>query len=151
MSHRFVDRRTRRLASGQRRSPTIAERVLWRELRGRNVLGVKFRRQHPLGPYVADFVSLEAHLVVELDGPVHDGIEQRAHDARRDAWLREQGFAVLRFSNELFLSGSGELAMRVIEKTLAERTADPSSDPASPGHLLPQGEKGRSANAAAPC
>ncbi len=129
MGHRFVAGRTRGLAKGQRREPTIAEDMLWRELRGRRCSGLKFRRQCPLGPYVADFVCFEARLIVELDGPVHNGPAEKAHDKRRDAWLRDQGFRVLRFSNDLFLSGSGELAMRELRAALAKELERPSSDP----------------------
>lgn len=73
---------------------TDSERRLWQALR-RDQLGVKFRRQHPLGPYIADFACLAPRLVVELDGSQHAA--QSAHDSRRDAFFRAQGFAVLRF------------------------------------------------------
>jgi very-short-patch-repair endonuclease len=78
---------------------TDAERRLWSGLRGEQ-LGVKFRRQHPLGPYVLDFACLAPKLVVEVDGSQH--LEQVSYDERRDAWLRSQGFQVLRFwANEV--------------------------------------------------
>ncbi|MHB0858108.1 MAG: endonuclease domain-containing protein [Anaerolineae bacterium] len=54
-----------------RKQSTPAEALLWQNLRGRRLAGAKFRRQHPIGPYVADFYCAEQHLVVELDGPVH--------------------------------------------------------------------------------
>lgn len=73
-----------------------AERQLWKLLRDSRLCGLKFRRQVPLGPYVADFLCLRHRLVVELDGPFHD--PQR--DAVRDAWLVGQGFRVLRFANQ---------------------------------------------------
>ena len=117
--------------------------MLWRDLRDRRCLGFKFRRQYSLGTYVVDFVCLEARLVVEVDGPIHDHPDRQTRDLRRDEWLRSQGFDVLRFSNDLFASGSGELPLEAIRRGLRERAADPSSDPASPGHLLPQGEKER--------
>ncbi|MCK9516521.1 MAG: endonuclease domain-containing protein [Ottowia sp.] len=75
---------------------TDAERVLWRHLRARRLAGGKFRRQHPLGPYVVDFVNLAARLVIEVDGGQHSG---SAHDRARDRWLQRQGFRVLRFWN----------------------------------------------------
>jgi very-short-patch-repair endonuclease len=78
-----------------RRTMTDAERRLWYHLRDRRLVGRKFRRQVPIGPYVADFACLEAMLVVEVDGGQHaDGA-----DAARDAFLRCHGFAVLRFWN----------------------------------------------------
>jgi very-short-patch-repair endonuclease len=68
---------------------------LWYRLRGRQLNGFKFRRQVPLGPYLADFACLEAKLVVEVDGEHHG--EQLAYDARRDRWLGEMGLRVIRF------------------------------------------------------
>ena len=69
---------------------------LWYRLRGRQLMGRKFRRQVPIGPYFADFACLEAGLVVEVDGEHHG--DQLLYDARRDHWLGEAGFRVLRFS-----------------------------------------------------
>jgi very-short-patch-repair endonuclease len=68
---------------------------LWHQLKGRQLLGRKFRRQFPIGPYFADFACLDAKLVVEVDGEQHEF--QRPYDARRDRLLREHGFRVLRF------------------------------------------------------
>ena len=80
-----------------RRNMTDAERKLWRDLRLRQVQGHKFRRQFPLGDYVLDFVSFEAKLVVEVDGGQH--ADSASYDHARDAWLRAQGFRVLKFWN----------------------------------------------------
>jgi len=77
-----------------RRESTDAERLLWFHLRDRR-LGVKFRRQQPLGPYIVDFLSVEARLIVELDGSQH----QQAVDADRTRFLERRGFRVLRFWN----------------------------------------------------
>jgi very-short-patch-repair endonuclease len=85
-----------KLARTMRKVPTAAERVLWRLLRDRKLEALKFRRQVPIGPYVADFVCLGRRLIVEADGPFHDA----GRDALRDAWLMSQGFRVLRFRNE---------------------------------------------------
>jgi very-short-patch-repair endonuclease len=97
---------------------TDSERKLWSGLRGEQ-LGVKFRRQHPLGSYIADFACLAPKLIVELDGSQHD--VQQAYDARRDAFLKAQGFAVLRFaSNEPLRNLEGVLAAILEQlKTLA--------------------------------
>jgi len=86
-------KRARRL----RRDMSLPEVVLWQELRRRQWT-MRFRRQHPVGPYVLDFYSPEARLAVEVDGAVHDLPEQARYDERRDAWLRQQGIRVLRFS-----------------------------------------------------
>jgi very-short-patch-repair endonuclease len=74
---------------------TDAERALWHALRLRQ-LGARFRRQQPIGPYIADFACLERKLVIEVDGGQHAESE---YDVARDAWFREHGFRVLRFWN----------------------------------------------------
>jgi very-short-patch-repair endonuclease len=85
--------RARRL----RRTQTEAEARLWEALRGGRLEGWKWRRQVPVGPFIAEFVCLEAALAVELDGGVH--AEQADRDARRDAFLAARGLSVLRFWN----------------------------------------------------
>jgi very-short-patch-repair endonuclease len=80
-----------------RNNATEAERLLWKHLRRRQLHGMKFRRQRPIGRYVCDFECLEAALVVELDGSQH--LAQVPYDANRDAFLRSAGFRVLRFWN----------------------------------------------------
>ena len=73
---------------------SVPERVLWKHLRARRLAGLKFRRQHPIGPYYADFCCTEARLVVEIDGRQHGA--QREHDARRDAVMEAHGLRVVR-------------------------------------------------------
>ena len=80
-----------------RKNATDAERRLWRHLRRRGLGGFRFRRQHPVGLYICDFVCVEASVVVELDGSQH--VDRTAYDARRDRFLRSAGFRVLRFWN----------------------------------------------------
>jgi very-short-patch-repair endonuclease len=80
-----------------RNNATTAERFLWRHLRRRQLNGCKFRRQRPVGPYICDFVCLEASVVVEIDGSQH--VTQAPYDSKRDAFLRSRGFRVLRFWN----------------------------------------------------
>ena len=89
----------RTLAKRLRRSLTRAETILWVRLRRKGVNGQRFRRQHPIGPYVADFACVAARLVVEVDGATHGTDEERAHDARRDAFLRRNGWRVMRVQN----------------------------------------------------
>jgi very-short-patch-repair endonuclease len=74
---------------------TQPERMLWAMLR-RNNLGLHFRREHPVGPFILDFYCAAAKLCVEVDGPVHD--EQGDYDERRTQWLAEEGIRVLRFT-----------------------------------------------------
>lgn len=80
-----------------RKNSTDVERLLWRYLRAGRFAGHKFRRQQPVGSYVVDFVCFEAKLVIELDGGQH--AEQLDYDCRRNRWLADQGFRVLRFWN----------------------------------------------------
>lgn len=82
-----------------RRESTFPERLLWSRLRGRRFAGLKFRRQHPVGPYFADFACEALKLVVELDGDTHGMPGQQAHDARRTVFLEQEGWRVLRFWN----------------------------------------------------
>jgi very-short-patch-repair endonuclease len=85
-------------ARSLRRNLTDAEAFLWHRIRGRQMLGYRFRRQAPIAQFVVDFVCLEAKLIVELDGGQHQA--RAMHDARRTRILQEQGFMVLRFWND---------------------------------------------------
>jgi very-short-patch-repair endonuclease len=76
---------------------TDAEQLLWRHLRARRLLGQKFRRQQPVGPYIVDFIHFGARLIIEADGGQH--LESPSDEAR-DTWLKQQGFTVLRFWND---------------------------------------------------
>jgi len=78
-----------------RRKLTLPEGLLWRELRKRPA-GLKFRKQHPAGPFVLDFVCLQARLAIEIDGEAHDRGRNPARDEARDEWLMNQGFRTLR-------------------------------------------------------
>jgi adenine-specific DNA-methyltransferase len=80
-----------------RKGQTDPERLLWSCLRRRQLGGFKFRRQHQIGLYICDFVSVDGRMIIELDGSQH--AEQIAYDARRDSFLRSAGYRVLRFWN----------------------------------------------------
>jgi very-short-patch-repair endonuclease len=86
------------LARGMRKAPTNAERILWTHLR-RNQLGVAFRRQHPIGPYIADFYSWDSGIVIEIDGDSHCSVQAKIYDKERTAYLEALGLTVLRFTN----------------------------------------------------
>jgi very-short-patch-repair endonuclease len=95
-------------ARALRRDMTDAERKLWSGLRGEQ-LGVKFRRQHPLGNYIADFACLELKLIVELDGSQH--ADNQVYDLARDPFSKAQGFTVMRFpSNAPFQNFDGVMS-----------------------------------------
>ncbi|MBD9478595.1 endonuclease domain-containing protein [Pseudoxanthomonas sp. PXM02] len=115
-----------------RRNMTLAERKLWSFLKDRQLEGFRFRRQHPIGPYIADFVCLEAGLIVEVDGGQHMDAKI---DGPRDAFLRGKGFRILRFwNNEVMVNLEGVRAL-----ILSELGHLPPSQP-SPAH----GGRGRS-------
>ena len=85
-------------AKSLRTNQTEAEARLWYHLRAHRFTGLKFKRQKPVGRYIADFVCWEHRLIIELDGGQH--ADQATYDRERDAWLRSQGYAVLRFWND---------------------------------------------------
>ena len=87
-------------AKAFRRVMTPPEARLWSCLRASRFRGIKFRRQHPVGPYILDFYCASAHLAVEVDGSVHDSPEAGLHDQRRTAWLGTQGIKVIRLRAE---------------------------------------------------
>jgi len=87
-----------------RKHQTDAERKLWRELRNLKHSGFHFRRQAPIGPYVADFICYALKLVIEIDGGQHNETEGITSDERRTAWLETQGYQVLRFWNNDVIS-----------------------------------------------
>jgi very-short-patch-repair endonuclease len=112
------------LARGLRARMTDAERKLWFALRDRRFANFKFRRQVPIGPYVADFVCFERRVVIEVDGGQHAG---SARDERRDSWLSANNFLVLRFWNNDVLSNIDSVLLALLE-TLHERHETSGSD-----------------------
>ena len=136
-----------------RREMTEPERALWYVLRARRFSGFKFRRQVPVGPYIADFICFDRRLVVECDGGQH---AESARDARRDAWFAAQGYRTLRFWNHEVMR-ERQVVADTVWAALAGKTSGepatsvenqffpgaPSSDRPAAGHLLPRGEKGR--------
>lgn len=113
--------RARTLRSNQ----TEAEQRLWYHLRAQRFMGLKFKRQKPVGPFIADFVCMDLRLVIEADGGQHGGDS----DARRDVWFRGQGFTVLRFWNNEILGQTEAVLERIREAVIA----------LSPSPLCPSG------------
>jgi very-short-patch-repair endonuclease len=113
---------------------TDAERYLWAILRRKRFAGARFRRQHPIGPYIADFFCPAAKLIVELDGGHHAEEKQSLHDKRRTRWLEARGYRVLRLWNtDLKRNPAG------VREAIYEALRYPPSGPT--GHLPPQGGK----------
>ena len=100
-----------------RKDSTEAEKVMWKCLRGRKLQGYKFRRQHPLERYIADFYCHEKRLVIELDGSVHDERMNENYDEVRTQQLNESGIRVIRFRNELVLNNI-DMVLTEIKKYL---------------------------------
>ncbi|WP_040957844.1 endonuclease domain-containing protein [Planktothrix mougeotii] len=96
-----------------RQQQTPAEKVLWECLRDRRFCDAKFRRQHNIDRFIADFYCHSAKLVIELDGSVHNS--QVDQDQERDAWMRSQGLTVLRFRNQEVFDGLERVLLRIME------------------------------------
>ncbi|HWH78357.1 MAG TPA: endonuclease domain-containing protein [Candidatus Binatus sp.] len=105
--------RIRLCARTLRHNATDAEKLLWRRIRSWQLDGLKFRRQQPLGNYIVDFACMAKKVVIELDGGHH--AEQSDYDAKRDAWLCEQGFTVLRFWNHDVLENIESVAEKIYQ------------------------------------
>ena len=104
--------RTKR-ARELRNNLTDAERCLWHELKRRQIAGVKFRRQQPIGHFIVDFVCFERRVIVEVDGGQH--AEQLYCDYQRTRWLEAQGYRVLRFWNNDVLGNTEAVAQAVLD------------------------------------
>lgn len=104
-------------AREMRHEPTPAEDHLWHWLRGRQLNGTKFRRQHAIDRYIVDFVCIEQMLIVEVDGLIHELPDQQARDVNRQAHLEALGYRVLRFTNGEVLQ-SVEAVLEVIGAAL---------------------------------
>ncbi|MEM7222130.1 MAG: endonuclease domain-containing protein [Pseudomonadota bacterium] len=113
-----------------RRRSTDAEKLLWRRLRDRQLGGAKFRRQHPMGPYIVDFYCSAARLVIELDGGQH--ALDAGRDTERDHWLQSRGCRVLRFWNNEVLGNLDGVLQRILE-TLDQEAEPSRCVPSPPG------------------
>jgi len=120
------------LARELRKRPTPAEKLLWARLRMRQLKGLKFRRQHPIGPYLVDFYCAALRLVVEIDGGYHQ--ECLEQDAERSAYLRDEGYCVVRFDNRDVLEN-----LEGVMKRIGDLADGGSPSPAAP---LPPRERG---------
>ncbi|WP_445367276.1 endonuclease domain-containing protein [Methylomonas sp. BW4-1] len=116
------------LARSLRKNQTEAERVIWQQLRNRQLLGCKFRRQQVIGPFIVDFVCLEPKLIIEVDGGQH--AEQQEYDQNRSQYLQRLGYRVLRFWNHEVLQNTPAV-MEAIHLIILQLKTEPP---------LPQGE-----------
>lgn len=109
-----------------RREATTAESLLWELLRDRRLLGRKFRRQHPIGQFIADFFCDDARLIIEIDGAVHREPTQQERDRLREEILREHGFAILRFTNDQILDRTEQVLREIAAFVTAHSYEHPS-------------------------
>lgn len=121
MAYKYVTSTTgnyrllKEFAKKNRQNPTVEERVLWQYLRCKQ-LGANFRRQHPIGYYIADFVCLEKQLVIEVDGGYHFRGQIPKNDAERTRVLNEMGYDVIRFTNEEVLNNIKGVLSAIMSK-----------------------------------
>ena len=125
---------TRDAARLLRRQRTPAEQALWHALRRQQVGGVQFRRQRPIGKFIADFYCHKARLVVEVDGGVHDTLSQASHDRARDELFELLGLQVLRVTNDEVLSSLDRVIARI--ETMCQ--SEPPSQPHASGSATQQ-------------
>ena len=125
-----VSDNTRKRAISLRHEPTYPEKKLWSALSGRKLAGLKFRRQHPIEPYIVDFYCAQVKLILELDGESHDGRQE--YDSNREHYLESMGLRVLRIANDDVLKNlDGVVEMIARVAGYAEATPSPSPSPAA--------------------
>ncbi len=115
-----------------RANPTQAEEVLWQLVKTKKIEGHKFRRQHIIGNYIADLVCLDKRLIIEIDGLIHQLPENNESDEVRTKWLNEQGFKVIRFTNEEVINRTDDI-LEIISSSLKNQPSiKENSDLSSP-------------------
>ena len=107
----------RDFAKENRKEQTLYEDILWQELRKLNC-GVRFRRQHPIGDYIADFICLPKRLIIEVDGGYHNKPEQADFDRMRTEWFQKKGYHVIRFTNEEIAYNIKEVLQTIKQQVL---------------------------------
>ncbi|MER9583763.1 endonuclease domain-containing protein [Mesorhizobium sp. M0276] len=133
MGHDLVPSRQRKNAKSMRRVMTDAELKLWNELRAHRLMGLSFRRQVPIGPYIVDFACSDKKLIIEVDGSQHADAEHFERDSERSAYLKSSGWTILRFWNDDVIRDIDNVCQHiVIEAGLA-------------GAEMPAGERAREA------
>ncbi len=121
------------LARSLRSEMTGSEQLLWSHLRRRQIRGLQFYRQKPIGNYVVDFYAPKAKLVVEVDGSQHLGLEHRQNDGERDAYLTSTGLQVLCFSNTQVLQEIDAVVDAILKTLSASSRRNPPNPPLRKG------------------
>ena len=120
-------------AKSMRNKPTEAEKMLWNVLSGKGLDGYKFRRQHIIGEYIADFVCLKHHLIIEVDGSIHQLPENEISDFERTKWFVSEGYQVIRFTNKEVLSTIFDVIEKISTKLSAIESALLEAPPSGAG------------------
>ncbi len=111
----MINKHVLSFAREMRKAPTRAEQHLWAHLQNRRLFGYKFRRQHPIKTYIADFACIGLKLVIELDGGHHDEDFNRLHDDSRTDFLQDNGYRVIRFTNGEVLQNIDSVLTRIAD------------------------------------
>ena len=114
----IIVRNLTHLARKLRKESTKAERLLWKRLRGKKLLNLKFRRQEQIGDYIVDLVCYEKKFIIELDGGHHNDDETKKKDIIRQNWLIDEGFTVIRFWNSEVLKNINGVLQIIKEKLI---------------------------------
>jgi very-short-patch-repair endonuclease len=109
-SAKWIKQRAKEL----RKAQTPAEQILWEALRNYKLKGYKFKRQQPIATFIVDFVCPKHKLIIELDGEIHENLEQSAYDEGRSLELEALGYQVIRFKNEAVLNGLDDVLNRIL-------------------------------------
>ena len=131
------EKKSRPHVKNLRKNMTEAEVILWSKLRLKEQHGVRFRRQHPVGPYIADFACVAAKLIVEVDGATHSSDGEIAYDRKRDAYMIQRRWRVIRVSNNDVYKNLDNVCEMILSYSHplppAMRSASPSTSPAPAG------------------
>jgi very-short-patch-repair endonuclease len=109
-----------------RKNANDAEERLWSLLRGKQLSGYKFRRQYPIGNYIADFACISARLVIEVDGDTHGNDEAEARDAKRTEYIERLGYRVIRFWNDQVFNATDGVIETILDALGTNTALDPS-------------------------
>ena len=140
---REAEKPTLKKARALRKAMPKSEVILWGRLRRRQLGGYRFRRQVPIGPFIADFACVDLKLIVEVDGATHSAEAEMAYDRRRTMFLEEQGWYVWRvWNNEIYENLDGVLEGLLIEMTNLEGLRRLESSPLRPAGTSPAGGGG---------
>ena len=142
MPHDEVSQLQRNRAKQLRRTMTRAETLLWSHLKAHRLARLGFRRQAPMGNYIADFVAHSCKLIVEVDGESHDFEERLRHDECRDRWFASRGYRVLRFANDDVMKNLEGVALTILQA--AEQAAPSLALPRKGGGDGESGDLGQS-------